>query len=337
MAEEKSIENNENTITEDAVPQNDQNNLPEEEIDTKKANEELKEEVEEFVKKSTKNPLKKILLIVIATLIVLILVAVILYFLGFFSPKEETKEVKTNPQEVIAEKPKEEEKYKFDIKDINSKKLNEQLASLTNKNISQEKIEEQEKIENEKKLIEEEKKKEEEALKLEEEKIRNEKAALEEKKLLLENEKAQLEALKQEAISMKQQLQSNNINTDHLNVEEKTQDKKEPVKEKVQENNNKTNKEAETKNEVVNTEFLKFINVAKIKGQLYKKYLDKVTKINTNVLLCRDDKNRIELYFGPFENENERAELLNKLIKNGFEEAYELEFTKEEFDRRCNY
>lgn len=332
MAEEKSIENNENTITEDAVPQNNQNDSPVEEIETKTNNEEPKQELEEFVKKSN-NPLKKILFILIGLLVTLLIIGSILYFLGFFEHKEEKKEeeIKVETQEAIIEKPKEEENYKFDIKNINSKKLNEQLASLTNKNINQEKVE------NEKKLLEEEKIKEEEALKLEEEKIKNEKIALEEKKLLLENEKAQLEALKQEAILMKQQLQSNNVNTDHLNVEEKIQDKKEPIKEKIQENNNKVDKEAETKNEVVNTEFLKFINVAKIKGQLYKKYLDKVTKINTNVLLCRDDKNRIELYFGPFENENERAELLNKLIKNGFEEAYEVEFTKEEFDRRCNY
>lgn len=83
--------------------------------------------------------------------------------------------------------------------------------------------------------------------------------------------------------------------------------------------------------------FLKFINVAKIKGALYKKYLDKVVSINPNVILCRDDKNRIELYFGPFKNDIEREELLNKLLDKGFEQAYKLEFTKEEFNSRCNY
>ena len=50
----------------------------------------------------------------------------------------------------------------------------------------------------------------------------------------------------------------------------------------------------------VNNNFIKLINVAKIKGSLYKKYLDKVTAINPSAILCRDDKNRIEIYFGPF-------------------------------------
>ena len=47
--------------------------------------------------------------------------------------------------------------------------------------------------------------------------------------------------------------------------------------------------------------------------------------------------NRIEIYYGPFKNNEERSELLDKLMKNKFEEAYELEFTQEEFDKRCNY
>ncbi len=96
-------------------------------------------------------------------------------------------------------------------------------------------------------------------------------------------------------------------------------------------NNKKLNKETSNK------EFLLFINVAKIKGVLYKKYLDKVIAIDPNVKLCRDEKNRIEIYFGPFEKNEDRTELLNKLLKNKFTEAYPLEFTKEEFDKRCNY
>ena len=67
------------------------------------------------------------------------------------------------------------------------------------------------------------------------------------------------------------------------------------------------------------------------------KYLDKITTINPNVKLCRDENNRIEIYYGPFKNNEERSELLDKLMKNKFEEAYELEFTQEEFDKRCNY
>ena len=68
-----------------------------------------------------------------------------------------------------------------------------------------------------------------------------------------------------------------------------------------------------------------------------KTILDKVVSVNPNVILCRDDKNRIEIYYGPFKDENERRELLDKLLSNKFDQAYELEFTKDEFNRRCNY
>ena len=80
-----------------------------------------------------------------------------------------------------------------------------------------------------------------------------------------------------------------------------------------------------------------FVNVAKIKGELYKSYLDRITAINTNIKLCRDNLNRIEIYYGPFEENSARSELYKKLQENGIENSYEVELTKEEFDRRCNY
>lgn len=291
----------------------------------------IKEIQEEFVKKDKKNPLKKILVGIIALLILLIVIGIILYFLDFFKPKEKEIQQPINtptPQEIAKE-----EDYKFDFKDINSKKLNEQLSYLTNKNLNQEKTEEQEKIENEKKLLEEQKKKEEEALKLQEDALLKEKDALEKKKLELENEKAELEALKQEALKVKEELLQKQTQNEDTNI----------VKQENDNNNNIENNTEDKKDLVVNTEitnddtFLKFINVAKIKGVLYKKYLDKVTSINPNIILCRDDKNRIELYYGPFQSESDRKSLLDKLIENNFEQAYELEFTREEFDKRCNY
>ncbi len=48
-------------------------------------------------------------------------------------------------------------------------------------------------------------------------------------------------------------------------------------------------------------------------------------EVNANVLLCRDDENIIELYYGPFLEDEIRDNLLSKLIKNGFKEAYSLE------------
>ena len=102
-------------------------------------------------------------------------------------------------------------------------------------------------------------------------------------------------------------------------------------------NINSNSKKEETTKITESLTFVKLINVAKIKGDLNKKYFDKVIEVNANVLLCRDDENIIELYYGPFLEDEIRDNLLSKLIKNGFKEAYSLEMTKEEFDKRCNY
>lgn len=283
---------------------------------------------EEFVKSKKKSTLGKILMGLIAFLILLLAIGITLYFLGFFEPKEEPITVTiqdTAPVEV------KEETYKFDIKDINSKKLNEQLSYLTNKNINQDKTEELEKVENEKRIIEEQKIREEEAYKAQEAALLKEKAAIEEKKTELENEKAQLETMKQEALLLKQELESNKTKLEVIKPNDKKEESSvQNTKQDV------TQKPAPTKSEA-NNNFIKLINVAKIKGSLYKKYLDKITAINPSAILCRDDKNRIEIYFGPFNNDEKRSELLNKLINKGFEEAFELELTQEEFDKRCNY
>ena len=274
---------------------------------------------EEFSKSKKKSLLSKILIGLIAFLLLLLTVGIVLYFLGYFTPKEEIKVTEENLMPVEIK----EEAYKFDIKDINSKKLNEQLSSLTNKNINKERNEELEKLENEKRIIEEEKRREEEAFKIQEEALLKEKAAIEEKKIQLENEKAELEAMRQEALMLKEQLEMNKTKLEAIPVE--------IIEPTV------TPEKAVNKPNITDKEFLSFINVAKIKGSLYKKYLDKVSAIDPNVILCRDDKNRIEIYFGPFKDDETRSKLMDKLTKNKFDEAYEVEFTQEEFDKRCNY
>lgn len=288
---------------------------------------EIIEMKEEFVKSKKKSTLNKILIGLIAFLVLLLTIGITLYFLGFFDSKEEPIQPAIQENNLPIEN--KEESYKFDIKDINSKKLNEQLSYLTNKNINQDKTEELEKIENEKRIIEEQKKREEVAYKSQEEALLKEKAAIEEKKLELQKEKDQLEAMKQEALRLKENLEANKTK---LEVIEPTDEKEKSTIENIKQETSE-----EPISNKVNNNFIKLINVAKIKGSLYKKYLDKVTAINPSAILCRDDKNRIEIYFGPFNDDEKRSELLDKLINKGFEEAFELELTKEEFDKRCNY
>lgn len=330
MAEENNSQENSNLsdITTDEntlVVENEENSQDNETSDDYK---ELITNKEEFIKTKQKGKLNKILFGLIGFLVLILIIGIILYFIGFFDPKKE--EIITNNSQQINQIVQQEEPiYKFDIKDINSKKLNEQLSYLTNKNINQEKSDELEKAENEKKLIEEQKRKEEEALKAHEAAILEEKQALEEKKIELENEKAQLEAMKAEALKIKEELEAAKNILEKPIIPENSMDisSKNDQIELINNNINKTE----------NNNFLKFINVAKIKGVLYKKYLDKVIAVNPDIILCRDDKNRIEIYYGPFNNDEERKVLLNKLINNKFNQAYELEFTEEEFDRRCNY
>lgn len=306
------------------------------ETTTTTASEPSAEIVEEFVKPK-RNILFKVLVGVIAFLLLLLIVGIILYFTGFFEPKEVKAEDQHTEQPVAEQHPTDphaeqhatnevakpeapaENNYKFDLKNINSKKLNEQIANMTNKNSTEEK------------KATAEKKKEKELLSNQENELLKEKTLLEEKKLELEKEKAQLERMKRDHEVLKEDKKVNKEN-EHSSNTPIIDDKKEEATSSLEKNS-----PAAAKENAANNQFLLFINVAKINGELYKKYLDKITAINPNVRLCRDEKNKIEIYFGPFEKSEDRTELLNKLIKNKFTEAYAVEFTQEEFDKRCNY
>lgn len=309
-------------------------------------NEEIKVAEQETIspnKKFKKPSLKVILISVIALLVLLLVIGISLIIL---TPKEEVVVEapiqETNlatKEETIPEQS--EPEVKFDLSSINSQKLNEQLEALTNKHIVNESYNI---VENEetRRILEEQKRIEEESLKIEEAMVLKQKESLEEKKIELEIEMKKLEALKEEALLAKEELlkaQNTNLTPDKIFKEEDNRiENKQDEKQIENITQNKEVIEDETKaTNSSDTAFLKLINVAKIKGTLYKKYLDKATNINPNIHLCRDDLNRIELYYGPFENNETREELLNKLIKNGFSQAYELEMTKEEFNKRCNY
>ncbi|GGD36397.1 hypothetical protein GCM10012288_08010 [Malaciobacter pacificus] len=326
MAEEIK-DNSEETTQDNATNQEEieSNDATEEkETDIDESNDTVSEEAPKTQDKK-KSLISKILIGIVALLLLVLIAGIVLYFTGFFDPKpiEKPMQIETKESTISMQ----EKKYKFDISTINSTKLNEQLAKLTNRNLNQEKLEEQEKLENEKKLLDEKKKKEEEAIKAEQEALLKEKENLEAKKQELENEKAELERLKKEAIELKEQMI--NVKNDIQNNKNGNQDNQElePVKQEES-----INSQTEDKNN-----FVKLINVAKIKGELYKDYLDSIVKINSELKLCRDDKNRIEIFFGPFTKEEDRNILLNELIENNFNQSYSLELTKEEYDKRCNY
>ncbi len=305
MAEEnKTNENEEITYT---TNQTSSENIITEQPILQENSAEIKDEI--IKPNKNKKILFKVLIGIIGLLIIVIITGAILYFSGFFEHKEEVIKEEMQHAESHSEitptnieKPQiKDEGYKFNIKDINSKKLNDQLANLTSKNT--------EKEEKQNPSTE----------------IKNKEVELEKQKAELEKEKAELEKQKLEQEKIKAESTTKEI----LKTPPETKD---PNNENLVEN--KVSIKEEKKTEI---EFLLFINVVKIKDVLYKKYLDKIMAINPNVKLCRDENNRIEIYYGPFQDDEERTELLNKLIKNKFTEAYALEFTKSEFDKRCNY
>ena len=290
------------------------------------------QEQKEDDKKDKTLLIKRVLFITIGVLLLfLIILATIFIFKSEESkepaesspPVESSAKTNENNTENVPSEP-EIKETKFDFNNLEPEKLNEQLELLTNKNMEYQKEKEQKILEEEKKLSpvfnlvnnlkdKEEIKKEEKSIVSSEDNKKEEISKIEEIK----------EDKKEEIISEKKDVATS------TNNETKTQNETSNI--------NSNSKKEETTKITESLTFVKLINVAKIKGDLNKKYFDKVIEVNANVLLCRDDENIIELYYGPFLEDEIRDNLLSKLIKNGFKEAYSLEMTKEEFDKRCNY
>lgn len=290
------------------------------------------QEQKEDDKKDKTLLIKKILFITIGVLLLFLIILATIFIFKSEESKEPTESsppiessAKTNENntENVPSEP-EIKETKFDFNNLEPEKLNEQLELLTNKNMEYQKEKEQKILEEEKKLSpvfnlvnnlkdKEEIKKEENSIVSSEDNKKEEISKIEEIK----------EDKKEEIISEKKDIATSTSN------ETKTQNETSNI--------NSNSKKEETTKITESLTFVKLINVAKIKGDLNKKYFDKVIEVNANVLLCRDDENIIELYYGPFLEDEIRDNLLSKLIKNGFKEAYSLEMTKEEFDKRCNY
>jgi len=83
--------------------------------------------------------------------------------------------------------------------------------------------------------------------------------------------------------------------------------------------------------------FIKVIKITTYKKDIYKSYLDDILSIDNRVTLCRDDKNLIEIFVGPFDNELERNTLTKSYINRLKIDAEAFDFTEEEYNKRCNY
>ncbi len=87
--------------------------------------------------------------------------------------------------------------------------------------------------------------------------------------------------------------------------------------------------------ELTQKSFLMFAQVATIKTKLYLSFLQKINKIEKRISVCRNDINHIEIFVGPFTNEEERNLVLNKINNSLVNDAFAIDFTQNEFDKRC--
>ncbi|MCV6607367.1 MAG: hypothetical protein OIF32_04075 [Campylobacterales bacterium] len=297
----------------------------------------VKEEAIPVQKKQPK--IYKILIAIVTFLFLILSLGTVLFFTGFFDPEP------IEPKQVEIEK-KSEAKLIFDENNINKEKLNKKLTLLTKKEImNKEELEAEEK-----KLKEEERKKKEAKQKALEEKKRKEEkrlAKLEEEKRLLKEQEERLIKEQKALLEMQDELkaefeeQKKKFLMDLENQKALLEKEAEPIieQEPVISDEKEEVMIEEKEENIIDTskQFLSFINVATIKGDLYKTYLDKVLTIDKNVSLCRDLKNRIEIYYGPYESEKERTKIFNNLLENGFTESYLVDFTNEEYNKRCKY
>ncbi len=343
--EKKENENNTDDASEkkeENIENKKQNIIENEDKDYEKEleNDGSKEKEEEELTIQKKQPkIFKILMAIAVLLFSVLIIGLILYFIGYFDPEEVKPATKVETKKVVPD-------IVFNEKEIDKNELNKKLTMLTKKEImSKDELEAEEK-----RIAEEKKRKEEE-----------QKKALEEKKkqeeLKLANQLAKIQAEKDELLKHQEEIKKQQDEFIKLQeqakkeLEEKMQNissgkivnvpQRDLSKDELPSSNQTEITEDTTNNVIDNNEqyktFLSFINVATIKGNLYKSYLDKVEKYDKKLSLCRDMKNRIEIYFGPYQSEAEREKVFNSLIENGFKQAYLVDFTEEEYKKRCDY
>ncbi len=236
--------------------------------------------------------------------------------IGLTKTVEKTEPIK---KEVIKEVKEEESQKEVTVE------VKEEMATLKKPSLRE--IEK-----NKEKMIEEETKAEEIIIeKVEEEnKIVNEEEST---KIVQENIKEKeiiepVEAVEEEAIKPVEAVEEEAIEPVEV-VVENTQD---DMNEKMQES-----KEEIVEEVIIEKTFLKFIEVTTIKKDLYLSYLHNVNKIDKRVSVCRNNINQIQVFIGPIEDDKQRQDIINKLHMKIAKEAFTVDFTQEEFDKRCKF
>ncbi len=363
---EESTENNNSndSLTEgfEEVPLSETNDLQTEDSNSENefVNEADVQDEKEYAIQKKQSKLQKILIGVVVGLVVVIIIGLILYLIGFFDPEEpkpQEKEVMPKKEVVVEKK----QKPSINDKDINVDRLNKKLNMLTKYEILESEQKEIDKTIEKEKLYQEAKEQLErereakiekikaiEAKKYEEQLLaqKREEAIIKEAEQKVEMEMPTTEPEAEEKVEVVKEVAQPIVEEKEEIVEEPIiEEKEEVIAEPVTEEITEEPKTIEitTSDEMVEEEpvtekmFVKFIVINTNKTDIFKADLDKILTLNDKVQLCRNEENRIEIFVGPFEDD-QRDMVLSKFKENLIDENPEaLDFTQEEFDKRCNY
>ena len=310
----------------------------------------------------------KLLTIVISILLTLVSIGAVLYFLGFFDP-EPIKEVKVAEEVKAPQK----EEYAFNPTDIDSNRLNKKLNLLTKYEIVENSAMESEKTAEKERLYLEakrqlEQEREEQINKIKEAERKRMEDMLppvqqqetvsvnidKEIEKVIDKDETKVDTKKEEVAPLVvennepvkeiEKTENTTQNTETIVEEEKKVEEPQtvavPNNEPVVENS--TQQQIDTPKEIVEekpklNQFVKVIKIATKTKDIYKSYLDKIYSISNDITLCRDYKNNIEIFIGPFEDDLNREKIAQEyLLKYNIKvEIYD--YTTEEYNKRCNY
>ncbi|MEW6551406.1 MAG: hypothetical protein AB7E13_00430 [Arcobacteraceae bacterium] len=321
----------------------------------------LLDESENLTQKKAKK-LNKVLIIVIGVLIGLLLIGVILFFSGVFdseevvtqpssteqqNPTQATDGTTTTNQPVEVSIP----TYEFKTTDINIPRLNKKLQALIDAPIQQD-----DKAEDTIQTAQESTDKPLENSFYDEEleallpKDEQNVPLVKEPDIIATTEPTQdklndieTQTTKEQPVTKQEELQDNKqVKEENLVVTKQnevpiTSDGVVTVENKSQDivAKNDTKNNHTVKDEKNGKHFLKFIQVATLKYKLYTQFLREIKAVDARISICQNDSGRIQIFIGPFLDDKQRSFVIEQINQSVVNDAFGLEFTQEEYFRRC--
>jgi len=302
------------------------------------------EDTQEYEVQRKLGKIQKILIAVVGLLFLIVIIGAVLYFMGYFDPEPQPVQ-KTKTQKEI----KKDKKYHFKPSDININRLNRKLSLLTKYELVLDEVEETKPKEEKKpqQPKKDENIKKEETTNIVDNKV-NSQAQEEEKQTVIEETVKQetktsnTEAIEEKTTIKEVEANGDNIKDNKTNEEtianEQDMKKENPISQTATKQILEKPKTTIQKKPVYKgEEFLKFIQVATLKYKLYKSFINQVKAIDARISVCAYKNNKTQIFIGPFNDENKRDDLVKKINSSVVNDAFKIEFTKEEFNKRCSF